>query len=239
MKLTAADISRMIDLSAVQAGHKDAEIRMLVDTARKYNCVTVYVLPSRIPYARGLLGDHTGILIGGAVGFPSGEVTTRIKVTEARELISLGCGELDMVINVGALLSGRYNDVCDDIRAVVDVAEGIPVKVILECHYLSADQIRVGCDLCIEGGASFVKTGTGWAPTGATLENVSLIKAHVGDAIRIKAAGGVRGLETLLEMYRRGATRFGVGIRSVNEIMERIAALPGGCVEIAPYAIVQ
>ena len=235
MKITAAQISRMIDLSAVQTGHEDAEIKTLVETARKYNCITVYVLPSRIAYAREILGHNSGILIGGAVGFPSGEVTTRTKVAEAKELIGLGCGELDMVINVGELVSGRYNEVCDDIRAVVDTAGGIPVKVILECHYLSADQIRKGCDLCIEGGASFVKTGTGWAPTGATLENISLIKDHVGDAIRIKAAGGVRGLDTLLEMHRRGATRFGVGIRSVNEIMDRIASLPGGCVEIAPY----
>lgn len=234
MRLTAAEISRMIDLSAVQTGHSDSEIKELVKTAVANNCITIYVLPSRLAYAKELLGDNTNVLLGGAVGFPSGEVTTKIKVAESYELLALGCRELDMVVNVGELLSGRYDEVLTDIKAVVEAADGVPVKVILECHYLTPDLIRKGCDLCIEGGATFVKTGTGWAPTGATLENIALIKAHVGDEIKIKAAGGVRGLDTLLEMYRRGATRFGVGVRSATQILEYASALPGGFVEFPP-----
>ena len=135
----------------------------------------------------------------------------------------MGCDELDMVINVGLLRSGQYQRVLDDIRGVVEVAGTAPVKVILECHYLSDEQIRRGCELCIEAGAAFVKTSTGWAPTGATLENVALIKSCVGDAIGIKAAGGIRGLETLIEMYRRGARRFGIGLSTATRIFEECA----------------
>jgi deoxyribose-phosphate aldolase len=95
-----------------------------------------------------------------------------------------------------------------------------PLKVILECHYLTDDQIRHGCDLAIECGAAYVKTGTGWAPTGATLQNVALIKAYVGERIGIKASGGIRDLETLLAMYRLGARRFGISYRSGRKILE-------------------
>jgi deoxyribose-phosphate aldolase len=120
----------------------------------------------------------------------------------------------------------------DDIRAVVQAVRPLPVKVILECHYLSDEQILAGCDLAVEGGAAFVKTGTGWAQTGATLENVTLIKARLGGRAGIKAAGGVRGLETLLEMARRGVSRFGLGWRTATEILERVRSLPGGAVEL-------
>jgi deoxyribose-phosphate aldolase len=170
-----------------------------------------------------LLIEGPDIQIVGAVGFPSGGNTTRIKVAEAKELLEMGCSELDMVINVGLLRSGTYQHVLDDMRAVVDVADGAPVKAILECHYLSNEQIRRGCELCIKAGASYVKTSTGWAPTGATLENVALIKSCVGDAIAIKAAGGIRDLDTLLEMYRLGARRFGIGLSSAMGILEELS----------------
>jgi deoxyribose-phosphate aldolase len=153
------------------------------------------------------------------------------KVAEARELLQMGCGELDMVINLGLLRSGRYQRVLDDIQAVVDVAGGVPVKVILECHYLSDKEICKGCELCIKAGASFVKTGTGWAPTGATPENIALIKSCVGDAIAIKAAGGVRGLDMVIEMYRLGARRFGVGLNSAIQIFRECATQSGGAAE--------
>jgi deoxyribose-phosphate aldolase len=113
----------------------------------------------------------------------------------------------------------------------VDVAGQTPVKVILECHYLSDDQIRAGCELCIQAGAAFVKTSTGWAPTGATLENVALIKACVGDRIAIKAAGGIRSLKTVTDMYRLGARRFGIGLSSAINIFEECAAWPARGVE--------
>lgn len=231
MRLTVRDLAQMIDLSAVHTEHNEADVRRLVAYARQYDCIAVYTLPDFVPLARELLADAPHIAVGGAVGFPSGGVTTATKVAEAKELVTLGCRELDMVINVGMLRSGHHQRVHDDIRAVVAAGGGLPVKVILECHYLSDDEIRRGCELAMAAGAAFMKTGTGWAPTGATLENVALIRSVVGGRMKIKAAGGVRGLETMKEMYRRGATRFGIGMSSAVRILEQAAGLPGAALE--------
>ncbi|MEW6578034.1 MAG: deoxyribose-phosphate aldolase [Chloroflexota bacterium] len=230
--LKGTDIARMIDISAVRSNSDEASIVTLTRYARKYHFLVVETLPSMTPLARDLLRDAPEVKIGGNVGFPSGGQTTRIKVAEAQELIRLGCTELDVVINIGKLISGWRAEVRDDLRAVVEAAGGALVKIILECHYLTDDQIRTGCDLCIEAGADFVKTGTGWTPTGATLENIALIKSQVGDAIGVKASGQVRGLETLVEMYRRGARRFGIGLQHATKIVDQVAAMPGGQVTI-------
>jgi len=226
MKLTIQDFAGMIDLSAVRADTDEAEVRALAEVARKYRCICVTTLPCYTPLIKELLADEPDIRISGNVSFPSGGGTSPMKVAEAKELLQMGCDELDMVINIGFLRSGQYQCVLDDIRGVVEVAGRAPVKVILECHYLTKDEIRKGCELCIQAGAAFVKTGTGWAPTGATLENIALIKSCVGDTIEIKASGGIRGLETLVEMYRRGARRFGIGLRSAPRIFEKCTSWP-------------
>jgi deoxyribose-phosphate aldolase len=233
VRLTSAEIAQLIDLSAVRAQDDDNYIRSLVECAKKYRCISIFPLPSRIPFVKEMLGTFPEIIIGGAVGFPSGGNTTSTKVHEAVEQVQMGVGELDVVINIGKLISGRYTEVTQDIRAVVDVAGNIPVKVILECHYLNETQIRKGCDACIEARAAWVKTGTGWAPTGATYENVTLIKSHVGNAIGVKAAGGIRDLKTVLEMYRLGVRRFGVGLQSGVKILEQAFALPDGRIELS------
>jgi len=228
MNLTGNEIARMVDLSAVKAEDSEQTIENLVSNARKYHCHLVTTLPSQTPLAWQLLRDEPEIGVGGNIGFPSGGQTTGIKVAETRELIEMGCTELDMAINIGKLVSGCYDEVLQDIQGVVDAAEGTLLKVILECHYLSEDQIRKACDLSIGAGADFVKTGTGWAPSGATLENVRLIKSHVGDAIAIKASGGIRTLDTLLEMYRLGARRFGIGLGWAVKILDQAMAAPEG-----------
>ena len=217
--LTVQEIARMVDLSAVRADSDEHEVRTLAQMAAQYGCACASTLPSHTPLLVELLSAEPAVRIGGNVGFPAGGTTTAMKALEARELLRMGCGELDMVINIGMLRSGHDAYVLDDIRAIVDAAAGAPVKAILECHYLSEDQIRRACELCIEAGAAFVKTGTGWAPTGATLENIVLIKSCVGDAIGIKAAGGIRSLETIRAMYRLGARRFGIGLRSAPLIL--------------------
>ena len=211
MEISASQISGMIDLSAVQAYDGEDEVRALVGLAQKYKCKIITLLPSQTPFAVELLRETPEIGTSGNVGFPAGGSTTKSKVFEAIELIQMGCVELDMVLNTGMLISGAYQNVLEDIKVVVDVSHETPVKVILECHYLSDDLIRKGCDLCLEAGAAFVKTGTGWAPTGATLHNISLMKSVVGDKIGIKASGGIRSLDTVIDMYRFGASRFGLG----------------------------
>lgn len=227
MKLTSYDIARMIELSAVQARDDEDRIRSLAEKARRYRCIIATTLPGFTPNLKELLEDVPDVGVGGNVGFPSGGVSRSIKVAEAKELIRMGCGELDMVIHIGMLRSGRHQYVEDEIKSVVDAAGKVPVKVILECHYLSDDEIRRGCELCVKAGAAFIKTGTGWAPTGASLENIALIKSCVGDAISIKASGGIRDLETVVEMYRRGARRFGIGLGWEAKIFEQCAAQGG------------
>ena len=228
MKLTVQQLARMLDLSAVRTEVDLAEVRRLAEVARQYHCVCVFVLPCYTAELRTLLADSPDVGLGGVVGFPSGAHSTAIKVAEAREQLMASAVELDMVINVGMLRSGRDQYVVDDIRAVVEAAGAVPVKVILEAHYLNDDEIIRGSQLAVRAGAAFVKTGTGWAPTGATLHNVRLIKSAVGDAARVKAAGGVRDLKTVVEMIRLGVSRFGVGLGSGTKILDECAALAGG-----------
>ena len=230
MELNIVDLAQMMDLSVVQAQHTEEEVRQVAELAIRYQCKAVFTLPCQTRLLSQLLGDEK-VVIGGVVGFPSGGATINTKTCEAKELIDLGCRELDMVINIGKLLSGSHEYVREDIQSIVEVAGSIPVKVVLECHYLTGEDIRAGCELSMQAGATFVKTATGWAPTGATLENVSHIHSCTKDQIAIKAAGDVRGLETLLEMYRRGARRFGVGYDSGKKILEQAENYPGGKIE--------
>lgn len=228
MRLTAEQLARMMDLSAVRTDVDLAEVRQLAVAARQFRCVCAFVLPCYLPELKALLVDVPEVGVGGVVGFPSGAHSTAMKVAEAREQLSAGAVELDMVINVGMLRSGRDGFVADDIHAVVEAAGAVPVKVILEAHYLNDDEIVRGSQLAVRAGAAFVKTGTGWAPTGATLHNVRLIKSAVGEAARVKAAGGVRDLKTVVEMIRLGVSRFGVGLTTGARILDECAALGDG-----------
>ncbi len=228
MKITAQELARMIDLSAVRAEVDAAEVQRLAETAKKYQCICAFVLPSHLPELAALLADAPEVGVGAVVGFPSGAHSTSNKAAEAREQRLQGATELDMVINVGMLRSGRDRYVEDDIRAVVEAAEGTPVKVILEAHYLTDEEIVRGCRLAVRAGAAFVKTGTGWAPSGATPHNVALMKSAVGNSAQVKAAGGVRDLGTVAAMIGLGVSRFGLGLRSGVEILEQCAAMPEG-----------
>jgi deoxyribose-phosphate aldolase len=226
-QLTIEAIARMVDLSVVKAEHTQEDVRAVAETAKEYGCIACFTLPCHTPLLKSLLAGAPGIRAGGVVGFPAGGTSQANKVAEATELVEMGCDELDMVINVGMLRSGDYGYVQDDIGGVVQASGGLPVKVIFECHYLSDEQIRKACGLCVDAGAAFVKTGTGWAETGATEENIALMKSCVGSSIGVKAAGGVRDLETLLSFYRLGATRFGIGMSSARSIFEQCTSQPG------------
>lgn len=228
MKLTSSEIARMIDVSAVKAEDSEEDVRRMVETARAFGCVAVIALPAMTPLAVRLLEGDPRVAAGGVAGFPSGGETTATKVFQTREMIQAGCTEIDMVLNVGLLRSGRNAAVTDDIRAVVREAGALPVKVILECHHLKEAEMLAGCDCCVQAGAAWVKTSTGWPPTGATPQNISLIKSHVGGSIGIKAAGGIRDLATLLDLYRRGARRFGLGWRTATGILEQARGQQGG-----------
>jgi deoxyribose-phosphate aldolase len=221
------DVARMIDISAVQAPHGTVEIHECVRGAKEYHFMAVHVLPCWVTFLKKLLADSPDVMLGAPVGFPSGGHRTEMKVAEAKHLIWDGVQEMDMMLNVGKLRSAEYGYCEDEIRAVVQAAGDVPVKVILEVHYLNRDQIKKACEACINAGAAFVKTATGWAPGGATLEVVEFITGFVGSAIKVKAAGRIRNLDTLVKMYRMGVARFGINLNSSIEIMHSMAALGG------------
>jgi len=220
MLLTPKVVAQIIDLSCVRTVSNKSDIEEMVDAAKKYGFGQVSVLQSFIPYAKQLLKDTTNIRIVGNVSFPSGSDSTSIKVAQAKAMSAAGCNEIDVVMNIGKLRSGELSEVEADIRAVIDSVRPLPVKVIIEIMILNPEEIRQACQICINAGATFVKTGTGWADRGTTLEDVKLVKSLVGDKARIKASGGIRSLDMLVEMYKAGASRFGVNLKSGIKIVE-------------------
>jgi deoxyribose-phosphate aldolase len=228
MLLTGKDIAKMIDLSCVRTYSDKADIEEMVAAARKYDFGQVSVLQCFIPNTKQLLADRPDIHVVGNVSFPSGSDTTTVKVFQAHEMATAGCDEIDMVINVGKLRSGLIEEVEQDVRAVVQAASPLPVKVIIEIMLLTPAEVQTACRICLDSGAAFVKTGTGWAERGTTLEDVRLVKSIVGKRINIKASGGIRDLDGLIAMYRAGASRFGINLKSGIEIVEKCLSMPNG-----------
>lgn len=214
------NIGRFTDVSAVRTDVAMTEIEEMINIVRKYNCICASPMPWITEYVIEKLKDKTNTVVTGVVGFPSGAITTEAKVFSAKELISMGCKELDMVINVSALKAGKYSVVEDDIKRVVDCANGVPVKTIIEICYLTDDEIVRASEIGVKAGAEFIKTGTGWGPKPTTVDTIKLIKKTIGNSAKIKAAGGVRDLDTLLEMKACGCDRFGIGVRSASQIFE-------------------
>jgi len=185
-------------------------------------CVSPFLVPIA---AQRLAGTRTAVC--SVAAFPLGYANTESKAEESVHLVNLGCVEVDMVVNIAALLEREDEFVRDDIAAVVDAvgeaSGGLAiVKVILETGYLSEDDIARGCTLAVEAGADFVKTSTGFGPRGASVRDVEIMRATVGPEIGVKAAGGIRNLETALAMLDAGATRLGTSAGS--EIVAEAAA---------------
>jgi deoxyribose-phosphate aldolase len=228
MILTAREIAKMIDLSCVRTISNKSDIEDMVNAAVKYGFGQVSILQCFIPYTRQLLSSAPGIRLVGNVSFPTGSDSTTIKIAQAKEMIASGCDEIDVVMNIGKLCSGELSEVESDLRAVIETAHPLPVKVIIEIMYLTDEETKQACDLCLAAGADFIKTGTGWADRGTTPQDVQLIKSVVGERINIKASGGIRSLEMLTALYQAGARRFGVNLRSGVEIVEKRLSLENG-----------
>ncbi len=218
------DIPRLVDISAVRTDVTYDEIKLMAHIAEKYNFVCVFAMPSFTDKLRRLIKSPT-VMVGGVAGFPSGADTTEAKIACAKKMIELGCDEVDMVINVGALKSGDYLLVENDIKSVVQAVFPVPVKAILEIGYLTDEEIKKGAELAVSAGVTYVKTGTGWAKNPTTFETIKIIKEVIGDRAKIKAAGGVRTLQDLETMVELGCERFGISIKSalsiLNEAYER------------------
>ncbi len=185
-------------------------------------CISPFLVPLT---AQRLAGTSTAVC--SVCGFPLGYSMTESKAEEARHLVELGCSEVDMVINVAALLEGEVEFVRDDIHAVVETVRSASggeaiVKVILETGYLEEAQIVRGCECAEEAGADYVKTSTGFGPRGASVEDVEVMRRAVGDRLGVKAAGGIRDLDTALALLDAGTSRLGTS--SGLELLEALAA---------------
>jgi deoxyribose-phosphate aldolase len=215
MALSVADVTerqlaKTIDHSLLRPELNDDFVADGCRLAAEYDVASVCVRPTDVQRAAELLSG-TDVAVGTVVAFPHGSVTTAAKVFEAREALDAGATELDMVIDIGALKSGRDERVVADIGAVVEVAHAASaiVKVILENAYLTDDEKVRGCRLAETAGADFVKTSTGFAPGGATHADLALMRSAVSDHVQVKAAGGVRTLDELLAVMALGVTRIG------------------------------
>jgi deoxyribose-phosphate aldolase len=208
--LTERDIAKTIDHSLLRPELDDVFVEDGCRLAAKYDVASVCVRPADVRRAKAILAG-TDVAVGTTIGFPHGNHTTEIKVHEAERALADGATELDMVIPIGALKSGRDADVEADIRAVVDVAHasGAIVKVIFENAYLTDDEKVRACHLTEAAGGDFVKTSTGFAPSGATHDDLRLMRANTSPHVQVKAAGGVRTLDALLDVMELGVTRIG------------------------------
>ena len=211
-------IGELVDVSAVKADAAQNEIDEMIRIVKQYGCICAAPMAWAAAYTVEALKDSKAVVTG-VVGFPSGAELSINKAQAAAALIQAGCKEIDMVMNIVAFKSGKYNLVHEDIRAVIDAVPGIPVKVILEISYLTEDEIRRGSELLVKAGAAYVKTGTGWGNKPTTVETIRVIRETIGGAAKIKAAGGVRDLKTLREMYEAGCDRFGLGVRTAETIL--------------------
>ena len=225
--LTEHDIAKTIDHSLLRPELDDAFVEDGCRLAAKYHVASVCVRPADVRRAKAIL-DGTDVAVGTTIGFPHGNHLTEVKVFEAKRALADGATELDMVLQIGALKSGRDADVEADIRAVVEVghAAGAIVKVIFENAYLTdAEKVRA-CHLTEAAGADFVKTSTGFASGGATHDDLRLMRANTSAAIGVKAAGGIRTLDALLAVMDLGVTR--IGATATATIIEEFRARKGG-----------
>lgn len=208
MTYTHDQIAAAIDHAILKPDFTRAAVDAELDIAAQWGVFSVCVRPSDIPHAVERLAG-TGVAVGTVIGFPHGTTSTATKVAEVRQALADGASELDMVLNIGWLLSGMDSEVEADIRAVVAAADGHIVKVIFETSYLDDDAIVRACRASEAAGADFVKTSTGFAGGGATVEHTRLMRANVGETVQVKASGGVRSLDTAVAMLDAGATRLG------------------------------
>ena len=233
--LTDHDIAKTIDHSLLRPELDDAFVEDGCRLAARYDVASVCVRPADVIRARAILGG-TDVAVGTTIGFPHGNHLTATKVFEAERALADGATELDMVIQIGALKAGRDADVEADIRAIVEVAHagGAIVKVIFENAYLTDDEKIRACHLTEAAGAEFVKTSTGFAPTGATHDDLRLMRANTSPHVQVKAAGGVRTLDALLEVMALGVTR--VGATATATIIDDFRARKAGVGPVASAA---
>ncbi|HEX8596161.1 MAG TPA: deoxyribose-phosphate aldolase [Pseudomonas sp.] len=208
IKLEPTALAKYIDHTLLAADASRAQIATLCQEASEHGFYSVCVNSGQVPYAAQLLAGAS-VKVCAVVGFPLGAGLSDTKAFEAQRAIAAGAGEIDMVLNIGALKDGLFDVVRDDIAQVKHACGTVPLKVILEtCLLDDAQKIRA-CEISRELNVAFVKTSTGFSRSGATLEDVALMRKVVGNAVQVKASGGVRDYATAVAMIQAGATRLG------------------------------
>lgn len=202
------EYNKLIDNTLLKADATKEQIIALCEESKKYDFKSVCINPDFISLAKENL-KGSDVLICTVIGFPLGSMTTKAKAFEAKDAIEEGADEIDMVINISALKDKNYEYVLNDLKAVREATKGHTLKVILECCLLTKEEIVKACELCVEAKVDFVKTSTGFSLWGAKVEDVKLMRETVGPEMGVKAAGGVRTHEEMLEMVKNGATRIG------------------------------
>lgn len=183
------------------------QIKKICDEGMSFETASVCIPPSFVKQAKEYVGDKLAICT--VIGFPNGYNTTAVKVYETKDAIANGADEIDMVINIGLLKAGEDRQVCDEIRAIKAACGEKILKVIIETCLLTEDEKVRMCKIVTEAGADYIKTSTGFSKTGATLEDVKLMYANVGEGVLVKAAGGISGLEDAQNFLDAGASRLG------------------------------
>ena len=205
--MNTSDVLKIVDHTLLAQTATWAQIREILDDAMKYHtasaCIPAAYVKQAAEYVQGRLPICT------VIGFPNGYSTTETKVFEAKNAIENGASEIDMVINVGFLKDGRYEEVEEEIRKIHEACDGKILKVIIETCLLTDDEKIKMCELVTKAGAEFIKTSTGFSTAGATFADVKLMKEHVGEGVKVKAEGGISSFDDAEEFMRLGADRLG------------------------------
>lgn len=200
--------NKMIDHTVLKADTPLETVKRICDEAMEYGFASVCINPCHVAYCAEYLKE-SDVNVCTVIGFPLGANTSATKAFETKDAIANGADEIDMVMNIGALKDKNYDLVRDDVKAVVDAANGTLVKVILETCLLTKEEIKKACELCVEAKADYVKTSTGFSTRGATVEDVQIMKEAVQGKAKVKAAGGVRSHEDMVKIVEAGADRIG------------------------------
>ena len=220
---TLEQVAKTIDHSILKPDFTYSDVEAGAALALKFNTASYCIRPMDVAAAAKALAGST-VNVCTVIGFPHGSTTSATKVFETNDAIANGATEIDMVLNVSALLSGDFGYVEKDIRGVVEAAhsKGASVKVIFETAFLNDEQIIKACELTESAGADYVKTSTGFASEGATTHNVALMKKTVGDRLKVKSSGGVRTLDQLIDYMDLGVTRSGCS--ATTQVLEEFVS---------------
>jgi len=219
--MTAEQAARLIDISAVRTSNTLSDVKEIVEYAKRYRFINVHALPNWVGCLSEMLKDEPDVYVGAPVGFPSGGHKTQVKLEEAKHLIADGVQEMDIVMNVGRFRNREYDYVLGELRRIIgETPKNIRTKVIIEINILDDKEVEKACELVIESGADYIKTGTGWISGDANIPRIKKIKQICGSRIKVKAAGGIRTPAEFMELYHMGVERMGINTKSALEIVE-------------------